>query len=57
MVRNNARLELKIPSDRREALSTLAEQSGLSVSDLARLAINKLLLDRNVKLPEPGRAA
>jgi hypothetical protein len=36
-MRNDARLELKIPTERRAALSTLAEQSGLSSSDLVRL--------------------
>ena len=56
-MRNDARLELKIPTERREALSTLAEQSGLSSSDLVRLAINRLLEDRDVRLPEPGRVA
>jgi hypothetical protein len=56
-MRNDARLELKIPTERRAALSTLAEQSGLSSSDLVRLAINRLLEDRDVRLPHTPEAA
>jgi predicted DNA-binding protein len=50
MANNDARFELKISTERREALDSLARQSGVSSSDLVRLAINQLLEDRDVRL-------
>jgi hypothetical protein len=37
------RFELKLQADRREELRHMAVQSGVSASDLARLAIDQLL--------------
>ena len=45
------RFEIKLPPDRRQALDRLAAASGLSLADLARLAINQLLEQRHVQLP------
>jgi predicted transcriptional regulator len=51
------RFEIKLPEDRRAALDALANQTGVSASDLARLAINQMLEDRDVKLPRAVVAA
>lgn len=40
------RFELKLREDRRAALDSLADEAGISASDLVRLAINRLLDDR-----------
>jgi hypothetical protein len=54
-VRRMTRFELKIPTDRRDALNEVARQSGVSSSDLVRLAINQLLEDRDVRLGAASR--
>jgi len=40
---NDTRFELQLPRRRREQLADLADEAGISASDLARLAIMKLL--------------
>jgi hypothetical protein len=40
---NEARFEFRLSADRRRALSELARESGLSASDLARLAVRRLI--------------
>ena len=53
------RFQFRLPAAQRAQLETLAEQSGLSSADLTRLALQRLLEDRDVKLPahETGAAA
>jgi hypothetical protein len=52
--RSSVRLEAVIPSDWRARLGELAEQHGISVATLVRLAV-KRLLDEGVKLSVPPR--
>jgi uncharacterized protein YdbL (DUF1318 family) len=40
---NEARFEFRLSADRRRELSELARESGLSASDLARLAVRRLI--------------
>jgi hypothetical protein len=40
---NETRFEFRLSADRRRALSELARESGLSASDLARLAVRRLI--------------
>jgi hypothetical protein len=60
------RFELRLPREQRERLGALADQTGLSASDLARLAVRRLIADPGVLLgpavqspsePTRGRAA
>jgi hypothetical protein len=57
MTPNDTRFEFKLPAQRRAELDNLADQAGLTASDLARLAIRRLLDEREVvlKLAEPSR--
>jgi hypothetical protein len=45
------RFQFRLPAAQRAQLETLAVQSGLSSADLTRLALQRLLEDRDVKLP------
>ena len=45
------RFQFRLPAAQRAQLETLAVQSGLSSADLTRLALLRLLEDRDVKLP------
>jgi len=54
---NATRFEIKLPAERRAQLDARADEAGVSASDLARLAIGKLLEDRQVVLSMPGEAA
>lgn len=54
------RFEITLPADRRQALNELAAEIGLSASDLARLAINRLLSEhgdmlRGFKIQRQGK--
>jgi hypothetical protein len=55
------RFQFRLSAAQRAQLETLAEQSGLSSADLMRLALQRLLEDRDVRLPahshETGAAA
>jgi hypothetical protein len=44
------RFELRLPREQRERLGALADQTGLSASDLARLAVRRLIADPGVLL-------
>jgi hypothetical protein len=50
MAVNTGRFVLVLPPDRRAALDSLASEVGLSTSALVRLAINRLLRERDVLL-------
>jgi Ribbon-helix-helix protein, copG family len=52
---NDTRFEVKLPAARRAALDSLADEAGVSASDLVRLAITQLLRDRDVRLPSADR--
>ena len=57
---NDARLEIRLPARRLRELDELAAESPVSRADLVRLAICRLLEDRDVRLPahsETGAAA
>jgi hypothetical protein len=45
------RFQFRLLAAQRAQLKTLAEQSGLSSADLTRLALQRLLADRDVRLP------
>jgi hypothetical protein len=45
------RFQFRLPAAQRAQLETLAMQSGLSSADLTRLALQRLLEDRDVRLP------
>jgi hypothetical protein len=45
------RFQFRLPAAQRAQLETLAEQCGLSSADLTRLALQRLLEDRDVRLP------
>jgi hypothetical protein len=45
------RFQFRLPAAQRAQLETLAVQSGLSSADLTRLALQRLLEDRDVRLP------
>jgi hypothetical protein len=47
------RFEISLPADRRRELDALAGEVGISASDLARLAITRLLNGRNELVNEP----
>lgn len=49
------KFQFRLSSDRREALRGLAHEAGVSESDLVRLAIGRLIEERDVKLPAPAR--
>jgi hypothetical protein len=54
------RFQFTLPVVQRARLETLAVQSGLSSADLTRLALQRLLEDRDVRLPahsETGAAS
>jgi hypothetical protein len=54
------RFQFRLPAAQRAQLETLAEASGLSSADLTLLALQRLLEDRDVRLPahsEMGAAA
>jgi len=54
------RFQFRLPATQRAQLETLAVQCGLSSADLTRLALQRLLEDRDVRLPahsETGAAA
>ena len=53
---NDARFELRLPAQRRAQLEALADETGLSSADLARLAIGRLLDDRAIILKFSQRA-
>lgn len=48
---STTRFEIKLPPERRRQLDDLAAASGVSATDLARLAIGQLLEQRMVRLP------
>ena len=50
---NDARLEVRLPHERREQLDRMAEASGLTAPTLARLAIGRLIEDGYVQLKLP----
>jgi hypothetical protein len=50
MNNNDSRFEVWLPSQRRRELDELAGEAGLSSSDLVRLAISRLLTEREVVL-------
>jgi hypothetical protein len=57
---NDARLEIRVPVQQRQALVQLARDTGLTVPGLVRLATQRLLDDRASLLPaqhETGAAA
>jgi hypothetical protein len=47
-VRNQKRFEIVLPADRRAGLERLAKEVGVSSSDLARIAIGRLLANPDV---------
>jgi hypothetical protein len=47
------RFEIRLTPARRQELSALAADVGMSASDLARLAIQRLLNSRDTLLPPP----
>jgi hypothetical protein len=54
------RFQFRLPAAQRAQLEDLADRCGLSSADLTRLALQRLLEDRDVKLPahsETGAAA
>jgi hypothetical protein len=53
MIRHSARLEIRLTAQRRRELDELADEAGLSASDLARLGIRWLLDHPNVLLKPP----
>jgi hypothetical protein len=55
---NDARFELRLPVQRRPQLEALADETGLSSADLARLAIGRLLANPEVilKFSQPTEA-
>ena len=57
MTANDTRFEFKLPAQRRAELDSLADEAGLTASDLARLAIRRLLDQRAevLQLSEPLR--
>jgi len=46
MLINDARLEIRVPAQQRQALLQLARDTGLTVPGLVRLATQRLLDDR-----------
>jgi hypothetical protein len=58
MNNNDSRFEVWLPSERRRELDELAGEAGLSSSDLVRLAISRLLTEREVilKFSQRGEA-
>jgi predicted DNA-binding protein len=50
---NDARFELRLPTQRRARLDELADETGLSSADLVRLAIDRLLADPKIVLKSP----
>ena len=42
---NETRFEFRLSADRRRELAELAAETGLSASDLARLAVRRLIAD------------
>jgi hypothetical protein len=50
MIQNDTRFEFKLPAHRRAELDSLADEAGLTASDLVRLAIRRLLEERNAIL-------
>ncbi len=53
-MKHDARLEIRMTSQRRRELDELADEAGLSAADVARLAIRRLLLEhRDVLLKLP----
>jgi hypothetical protein len=54
--RSAVRFEVVIPGDKMELLRAVARQAGLSVNAIIRLAINRLLVDGEVRLPVGGPA-
>jgi hypothetical protein len=51
--KNDSRLQILLPAERRAELDRLAGECGLSASDLARLAITEMLGRREVVLIRP----
>ena len=47
---NDTRFELRLPCAQRRELAELAQETGLSASDLARLAVRRLIADPGVLL-------
>jgi len=45
------RFQFRLPAAQRAQLEDLADRCGLSSADLTRLALQRLLEDRDVKLP------
>ena len=54
MIQNDTRFEFKLPAHRRAELDSLADEAGLTASDLVRLAIRRLLEERNAILQLAG---
>ena len=52
-MKHDARLEIRMTSQRRRELDELADEAGLSAADVARLAIRRLLQARDVLLKLP----
>jgi hypothetical protein len=52
-IRNDSRLEIKMPAVQRRSLDEFAGEVGLSASDAARLAISAMLETRTVKVTAP----
>ena len=47
-----SRFEIKMQPERRRQLDELASATGISAADIARLAINQVLDERAVRLPQ-----
>jgi predicted DNA-binding protein len=54
MAQNDTRFEFKLPAQRRAELDSLADEAGLTASGLVRLAIRRLLEERNAVLKLAG---
>jgi hypothetical protein len=54
MAQNDTRFEFKLPAQRRAELDNLADEAGLTASDLVRLAIRRLLEQRAAILKLAG---
>jgi hypothetical protein len=50
MMTNDSRIDVRIPAQRRRELELLAEDAGLSLGGLVRLAARRLLEDRELLL-------
>lgn len=55
-MKNDSRLDFRVPAHQRQELERLAEDTGLSVPGLMRLAAQRLLQDREALLRGSGRS-